>query len=147
MYAVSPKRILVPFDFSDPSRAALRQASDIAETTAARLIVLYADRFFAGNEAPPEEFAGKSITEKKQLAEKYLRIEIDKAVSSAVPTDSLVVMDDPIPAILNAVITKGIDWIVMGTHGRRGLSRLVLGSVTESVMRQTDRPLLAVHAA
>lgn len=147
MHAVSPKRILVPFDFSDPSRAALRQASDIAETTAARLIVLYADRFIAPDDGPPEEFAGKSVTEKKQLAEKYLRIEIDKAVSSEVPSETVVVMDDPIPAIINSAITEKIDWIVMGTHGRRGLNRLVLGSVTESVMRQTDRPLLAVHAA
>jgi nucleotide-binding universal stress UspA family protein len=56
-----------------------------------------------------------------------------------------VVDDDPRDAILKAAEDTHADLIVIGTHGRRGLSRMVLGSVAEDVMRRAQCPVLAVR--
>ena len=52
-----------------------------------------------------------------------------------------------VEAIVEAAHTRGVDMIVMSTHGRSGLRRVVLGSVAESVLRQTPIPMLLVSAA
>jgi nucleotide-binding universal stress UspA family protein len=57
----------------------------------------------------------------------------------------LVVERAPVDAILDTTSTLGADLIVMGTHGRSGFSRLMLGSVTERVLRQTRVPLLTTR--
>ena len=148
MQTALPKKILVPTDFSNTSKAALQKAVEVAESCAAKLVVIYADSFLP----PPDSLAeprpilsASSEKEKKAFAEEELKKEIASIVPPNVEVESRVVVDDPVPAILTAAKDDDVDWIVMGTHGRSGLSRFFLGSVTESVIRQTDRPVLAIH--
>jgi len=59
--------------------------------------------------------------------------------------ESLLVEDTPARAILETAREREADLIVMGTHGRSGLSRVMLGSVTERVLRESDRPVLTIR--
>ena len=54
---------------------------------------------------------------------------------------------DPRAAVLAAIEELSADLVVMGTHGRRGVTRLLVGSVAESVMRASPVPVMTVHAA
>ncbi len=137
-----PKTILVPTDFSDASRQALHRAADFAQACSARLTVIYADRF-----TPPDETDRENVEQSKAAATARLQDEVRKEVPPDVPVDSFVVVDTPVSAILGVAKERNVDWIVMGTHGRSGVSRLLLGSVTEQVLRQADRPVLTVRAA
>lgn len=137
-----PKTILVPTDFSDASRQALHRAADVAQACSAKLTVIYADPF-----SPPDEIDHENVEQSKQAATARLREEVRKEVPANVPVESFVVVDTPVSAILNVAKEKNMDWIVMGTHGRTGVSRLFLGSITEQVLRQADRPVLTVRAA
>ncbi len=139
-----PKRILVPTDFSKASRAALQQAAEVARACSAKLTVMYADTFTpttAGDEITTQ------VEETKEAAATHLKDDVKELVPPTVPVDTMIVVDQPVSAILKTARDKNVDWIVMGTHGRRGVDRLVLGSVTESVLRQSDRPVLTVRAA
>jgi nucleotide-binding universal stress UspA family protein len=139
-----PKKILVPTDFSDASKAALHQAAEFAKACSAKLTVMFADPFeprTAGDEIP------RRNTVSKVDAENELKKEVKELVPENVLVDTMIVVDSPVPAILKTAKDKNIDWIVMGTHGRHGVDRLVLGSVTESVLRQSDRPVLTIRAA
>ena len=137
-----PKTILVPTDFSDASRHALHRAADVARACSAELTVIYADRF-----RPLDETDGEDVERSKAAATARLQEEVRREVPPNIPVDSFVVVDTPVAAILNVAKERNVDWIVMGTHGRSGLTRLVLGSVTEQVLRRADRPVLTVRSA
>lgn len=140
------KTILVPTDFNELAAAALRHAVQIARATGAEIVLLYADRF-----EPPAEFTARQMEELVDaLAESRRRAgeELDRyargIVPSAVKVRTVVREDFPAAAIVAAAEELDADLIVMGTHGRGGLSRIVLGSVTEAVLRETRRPVLTV---
>jgi nucleotide-binding universal stress UspA family protein len=139
-----PKTILVPTDFSNASRAALQQAAEVARACSAKLTVMYADTF-----TPPAagDVIPAGIEGTKEAAETHLKDEVRQLVPPTVPVETMIVNDQPVHAILQIAKEKNFDWIIMGTHGRRGVDRLVLGSVTESVLRQSDRPVLTIRAA
>lgn len=141
-----PKKILVPTDFSETSREALHRAADVAQACSAQLTVLYADPFTAPAEAADAEL-DSHLAERKEAAAEHLKEEVRREIPANIPVDTLVVVDTPVAAILDVARDKNMDWIVMGTHGRSGVSRLFLGSVTEEVLRQADRPVLTIHKA
>src|SRR6266508_2720260 len=146
MDSIRPKLILVPTDFSEPAAHALRFASRLAERVGARIRLMYADYF-----VPPVDFSASAAVEyaltsdeaadeaKKQLirlAEEYL--------PKSVAYETRVVIDSPVPAIVDEARTCNADLVIMGTHGRTGFRRLIVGSVTESVMRIVNVPLIAI---
>lgn len=150
MPEVMPKKILVPVDLSEQSTAALTEAAEIARACNAKLVVMYAEHFLPQLDslaASSTATADKPEAEKRAIAEKMLRDQISLNVPGTVPVESFVVIGDPVDAILKTARDTNCDWIVMATHGRSGVRRLALGSVTEEVLRHADRPLLAVHAA
>jgi nucleotide-binding universal stress UspA family protein len=63
-----------------------------------------------------------------------------------VQVETVIVTNTPVEAILGLAKEENVDWIVTGTHGHSGVKRFVLGSVTESVLRQADRPVLTIRA-
>lgn len=141
------KRILVPTDFSELASEALALAKDLATRTSAEVVILYADPFM-----PPPHFTStqlddvvQAITHSKDLAgeelEKYLRQHLGEGVNAR----AVVVESMPVTAIVAWAQSNEVDLIIMGTHGRGGINRLMLGSVTERVLRETDQPLLAVR--
>ncbi len=133
-----PKKILVPFDLSSLSETAWRQAVALARRFGASLEVVYVQELTHSMELtplpPPELFSHV----KRELLSR-----IRSAVGAA-PRISLAV-GDPVLTILRLARSRRADLIVMGTHGRTGLERVLMGSVTEAVARQSSVPVLAVR--
>jgi nucleotide-binding universal stress UspA family protein len=133
-------RILCPVDFSDHSLAALRQALAIARWHEADVTVLHVEdrllqtaradaRFRPHVSSPPEE---------------ELRAFAEGAGTSRRPVDVHVTAGEPAPAIVEHATRAAADLIVMGTQGRSGLSRVLLGSVAERVLREAPCPVMTV---
>lgn len=149
METQTPKLILVPTDFSGPAAHALRYAAALGARFDAHLLVIYADLF-----VPPVDFtisaAGVFDVAREDLVEaarEQLQAFAETHVSAAMPYDVRVVVGTPIDAIVEQVRESGANLIVMGTHGRTGLRRLLFGSVTEAVLRVAPVPVIAVHEA
>jgi nucleotide-binding universal stress UspA family protein len=147
MERFQPKLILCPTDFSELATFALHYARDIAGCFGARLAVLYADTFM-----PPPHFTKrqmdelvKTIERSKQAAHQHLERYVREHLGEAVDVETVIAESLPVPAIVNTAQERNADLIVMGTHGRSGVSRVMLGSVTERVLRETDRPVLTVR--
>jgi nucleotide-binding universal stress UspA family protein len=143
----APKLILVPTDFSAPSAQALRYGAALAERVSAHLLVIHADTF-----VPPVDFtisaAGVFDMPREELvdvAREQLQAFAETNISRSVPYDVRVLIGVPIDAIVAQTEETGADLIIMGTHGRTGLRRLLVGSVTEAVMRLAPVPVIVVH--
>lgn len=147
MEPLVPKLILVPTDFSAPAAHALRYASNLAEKFDAHLLVVYADLFmvpvdFTASAAGAFDIARDAMID---TAGEQLRAHAEQCISASVPYDTRVIVSSPVSAIADQVRETGADLIVMGTHGRTGVRRLLLGSVTEAVMRMALAPVIAVN--
>jgi len=141
------KRILAPTDFSELATRSLEYAVELAKRTGAEVVVLYADPFL-----PPPHFTSDQMDEivatldlHRRAAKKELDRYAAESVPAEVPLRAMVVEDTPASAIVKTADELGADVIVMGTHGRGGFNRFLLGSVTERVLRETTRPLLTVR--
>jgi nucleotide-binding universal stress UspA family protein len=147
MRPFEPRLILVPTDLSDAAANALRYASSLAERLGARLLVIYADPFI-----PPTDFTANtagvfelSRDAMMAAARKELRRHAERNVRAGVPFDLRVIIGEPLETIVAQVSESGADLVVMGTHGRTGMRRLMFGSVTEAVMRSVPVPVIAVN--
>ncbi len=144
-----PKRILCPVDFSPQSAVALRVAGRVAMAFGAEVLVLHAHRL----EAPVYFTRAQTQALKAQLrrstksARAYLRNFADQHLPEKVPHSVLLADRDPVSAIQRAIRDWRPGLVVMATHGRTGLTRLRLGSVMESVLRQSTVPVLTVGPA
>ena len=141
------KKILVPVDFNPLATAALQYAAQFAERSGAALIVMYADTF-----EPPAEFTAvqtadlvASIEDSRRRTAQELERYAHEHVAESLALQTEVRDALPVPAILAAIDEHAPDLLVMGTHGRGGLSRLVYGSVTEAVLRKTKTPVLTIN--
>jgi nucleotide-binding universal stress UspA family protein len=142
------KTILVPTDFNELATAALRYAAQIAAATGAEIVVLYADRF-----DPPAEFTAAqaqllagSIAESRRRADEELAMYTREIVPDSVAVRTVIREDFPATAIRELADEVDADLIVMGTHGRGLLTRILFGSVAEAVLRDTRRPVLTVRS-
>jgi len=148
MQAAGWKRILCPVDFSETAGLGLRYAGAFARCSESSLTVLYADRF-----EPPPYFTKSQIDQLirqcrdcKAHAERHLHEFVDANLgSSSLEMETRVVDGYPAENINRTSRELNADLIVMGTHGRSGLNRWTLGSVTERVLRETRIPLLTVR--
>ena len=141
------KTLLVPIDLGEQSNAALDYAVDLAETLGARIYVLYAFElpivgFPDGVVLPTAELASR-ITTAGQAA---LDHAIERHTGRKVEMTALLKQGDPREMIVEQAKEVGADLIVMGTHGRRGAARALIGSVAERVVRTATVPVLTVHA-
>jgi nucleotide-binding universal stress UspA family protein len=145
MRDVDIKRILVPTDLSQSSLAALQYARFFAERFSATLTIFYVDPIeFPVNEAGTDyPLYVASTPEHIADLEKEIRVYAD-AVLNGVPYEVGAVVGQPVAAIVREEQTRSADLVIMATHGLRGWRRLVLGSVTEGVLRGGDCPVLSV---
>lgn len=142
--------VLCPVDFSDLSALALRHAARLAGCTGARVAVLYAEPF-----APPPYFTpgqierlDREFRESREQAAQKLREFVARTLGPEAPeVDIRIAEDAPADAIRSAAEELGAEVIVMGTHGRAGFNRLMLGSVAERVLRESRIPVLTVRGA
>ena len=135
--------ILVPTDGSDASTAALDHALSLASQYDARIHALYVVDW----EPYGLVEEGKSVivdTLHDEGSAAVARVE-EEAETVGVDVRTGVVEGDIHRRILDYATEEGVDLIVMGTHGRRGLDRLLIGSVTERVVRSSPVPVLTVR--
>ncbi len=129
------KNILVPRDFTPGAEAALGVALDLAGRTGATLHLLFAEVLYEGADVMLGAAADAAALEAR-LVEGVEAERVEHAVVRDVAAA---------PAILHYAREHDVDLVVMGTHGRRGVRRLLLGSVAEEVVRMAPCPVLAVH--
>lgn len=148
---VEIKRILCPVDFSDFSRAALKYAVGFARWYDSAITVFHAYEIlvpaaFLG--AHPSPFAVEPVSPQPQEIREQIVSELtrfsDSVQSSGVSLRLEVRACGPVQGILAEAASLPADLLVMGTHGRGGLDRLLLGSVTEKVLRKAQCPVLTV---
>jgi len=139
-----PKLILVPTDFSANAEHALDYACALAQKlgSAVHLVHAIASPPTALQVALTEEILENLVKEHREALDKLA--EARRGIASFGATT--VEVGDPRDTIVEAAQKLGADLIVMGTHGRRGLSRVVMGSVAEDVIRRAPCPVLTVRA-
>jgi nucleotide-binding universal stress UspA family protein len=129
------RHILVPFDWAELSNRAFQLAASMAREHDAQLVVLYAVPHAAVIYGPPPE------SYLDHLLKELCRI---KPSDPKTRVQHLLVEGNPATAILRAAKEINCDLIVMGTHGRTGLNRLLMGSVAEEVVRKAPCHVLIV---
>ena len=143
--------ILVPTDFNPASDVALEYVRDLALKFDARLSLLHVvtDPRATGVWTPDVY-----VPASQEMRERFLREAHRRLVDILSPEDRArfsVTLEARIgavaPAILDYAVDRNVDLIVMGTHGRRGLTHILLGSVAEHLVRTAPCPVLTVHAA
>jgi nucleotide-binding universal stress UspA family protein len=145
---VLPKTILVATDFSAAGELAVDQALALAAKVGAQVHVLHAYElpilgFPDGVVIPDTEIASRILG----WAEKELAACVARRKESAVTIFPILEQADPRQAVLTVAKRISADLVVMGTHGRRGVARALIGSTAEAVVRASTVPVLTVHAA
>ncbi|HEX7901854.1 MAG TPA: universal stress protein [Planctomycetota bacterium] len=140
---MSFRRILVPVDGSKTSLRVIPAAAAFAALFQAEVAVLSVDvpvPVAVGVEAPPPPTAGDSAREEAARA-------VERFREKGVEARALTAVGDPAARILDTAAETGADLIAMATHGWTGLTRWMLGSVTEKVLRHATLPMLIVRPA
>ena len=140
--------ILCPIDFSEFSVRAYRHALSLAEHYRARLVAHHVVELwqhpavsFAASAALLDEYCQSIRENGKEKLREFVKKHTHNAIQPELVVDEGMAAD----AILAFAKENNADLIVMGTHGRRGYDRLMLGSVTDRVMRRASCPVLAVR--
>lgn len=132
------KKILFPTDFSTLSDAALDHATALAKESGATLVILHV-------EEPPAAYGGGEMYYGIPDPDSdTLKIMLEKIVPKdpGIACEYHLVMGDPADEIVRQADETGCDMIVLGTHGRTGLRRLLMGSVAEAVVRRAKCPVI-----
>ncbi len=133
-------------DFSEPSRLALEQAVELTRRFGAELTLLHVQEV---PRAGAPELLAEPIGMAEELGEETSRLmegwrnDSERILGRAVRTSIL--LGHPAAEIVRFARERGCDLLVLGTHGRTGLERLVLGSVAERVVRQAPCPVLVAR--
>lgn len=141
------EHLLVPTDGSEGARHALDHAVDIATAAGARVSVLSVvdSRAFTGGFE-----TGPTLPDIREQLEQYAQDAVDAlqthASDAGVDVEGAVTVGLPADEITSYAEEHDADLVVMGTHGRTGLERFILGSVTERVVRTAETPILAVRS-
>jgi nucleotide-binding universal stress UspA family protein len=134
------RAILVPLDGTEHAQRVLPHAEALAAATGGRLVLMEA----AEGHALYEQDAPLARRTALATAEQYLAELERREWGRGLPAEHVVIEGPPTAAILGAAETRHADMIVMATHARRGLDRLVTGSVAEGVLRRSPVPVVLV---
>jgi len=142
------RTILVPFDFSAHARAALSEATNLAKRLGAKLCLIHVVQpptYAYGYGVGPDANAF-DLNEIHGRAAKMLDEVADSIPDAPDRVDRSVLEDGSIAnAIQRAARENGADMIVMGTHGRKGLKHVLLGSVADRVIKMSPVPVLTIN--
>lgn len=136
--AAPMRRVLFPTDFSPSSLRALAYAEEIARRFDAELLLLYVD--FAPSVYDPSR---DDVASSKHALERAAERLCTRGVRARPVYRRGAASDE----IVRAAASEGADVIVMGTHGRTGLTHALMGSVAEHVVRQAGCPVMTVRTA
>jgi len=135
---MAQKTIVFPTDFSHASDAALPHAEALAKQSAARLLIVHV-------EEPPLAYGGGELYYglPEPSSDRILKMLEDvKPADPKVPFAHRLTMGDPAGEIVRIAADEGAEMIVLGTHGRTGMTRLLMGSVAEAIVRRAPCPVL-----
>ena len=140
------QHILVPIDFSPYADQALEYAIELAQKFQARLTLLHVvdlspmavGTMFAYSF---EGYLQAMETEAKQ----HMQILLNRVHQKGLLVETVIIHDVPFQAVIDTAQDKGVDLIVMGTHGRTGLTHVLIGSVAEKVVRLAPCPVLVTR--
>lgn len=134
------KTILAPTDFSELSANGVRYACQLAKDTGAEIIIFNVDVLDESNRIDKREME----EHRKRLADFVAQTVGD--AGAGLKIRQLVDAGQPFGAIVDCAEKEGVDLIVMSSHGRTGLSRMLIGSVTDKLLRAAPCPVLVVPA-
>jgi len=140
---VAPKRILLATDFSPASEAALPHAFSLAVHYGANLYFAHIICLKFPDFPPPEERETK-LQQARESTEQEMEVLLEAARQKGIPCQSLIGEGAIWSGLSDMILKNGVDLVVVGTHGRRGLKKLLLGSVAEEVFRMAPCPVLTV---
>ncbi len=135
--------ILVPTDFSTASDAVFPHAEALAKQKSAALLILHV-------EEPPLAYGGGELYYglPEPNSERILKmLEGVRPADQTVAFTHRLAMGDPAGEIVRIAAEEGVEMIVLGTHGRSGMARMLMGSVAETVVRRAPCPVLVYRAA
>ena len=135
---MNTKRILCPVDFSPTSDYALKFASSLAREKGATLFVVHIEDPYTHYETGQHTMVPM---DSERDSEKLMKM-LPKATNVKFEEDIL--HGDTADEVLAFADKKDIDLIVIGSHGRKGISRLLMGSVAEAIVRRANVPVLTV---
>jgi nucleotide-binding universal stress UspA family protein len=142
---ITIKSIMCPIDFSDASKNAFRYACEFAKAMGSKIILLNViePRPMAAdmtlNYIPLEEDLSNAAREDFEPL-------VQEAKSKGIDVQADVMIGVPSDMILSQVADFDVSLLIMGSHGKTGLSRLLMGSVAEAVVRKAKIPVLIVKA-
>ncbi len=140
-------RIVVPTDFSESSEEAWALAQRVAGTLGSEVVLahVFVEPIFYGDPS----LAGDTTREVFEQGRKWVEDELEKWASAARPQGmtvrTIVRTGSANEEIVNLATDERAELIIIGTHGRTGLNRLLLGSVTDRVIRFAPCPVLTVR--
>jgi nucleotide-binding universal stress UspA family protein len=134
---INIRKILYPTDFSSYSNQAYFHAITLAESQGASLTIMYVYSAPLGRADNSSQGTASKEYWQKQL-------EQIRPTNPHIPVEHVFLEGDPATEVINYATEAGSDLIVMGTHGRTGLERLLMGSVAEKVMRTAPCSVLVV---
>jgi nucleotide-binding universal stress UspA family protein len=143
------RRLLVATDFSPAAQPAFEEACRIASDSGAPLLVLHAYQVpaLASLKNAPAGISEDFERAVRSDSEKKLDVLVAEARTRGIAASGILRQGLPDEEILDAAEKEGIDLVVLGTHGRRGASRVLLGSVASRVVCRASCPVLTVRAA
>ena len=138
------RNILCPIDFDANSPGALEFAGKVAQDTGATIYILHVVPWTVAS-VPID--ASQVLAELKESATTRMRQLAKEKLDGRVANEIIVtVATDPGAEVVRVAAELKVDVIIMSTHGRKGLSHLVLGSVAERVVREAPCPVLTMRA-
>jgi nucleotide-binding universal stress UspA family protein len=141
------RRILHPSDFSPASRAAFTRALALAKENRAQLVITHviAPIVPMGDGYMSPQVYEEVDAASRKYGQKHLGTLVAQAKRAGVRATSVLLEGNAADRIVRAARSKRADMIVMGTHGRTGLARLLLGSVASRVVGQAGCPVMTVR--
>jgi nucleotide-binding universal stress UspA family protein len=144
------KNILCPTDFSDPSYEALKAADELAVHFGATLHIVNVVPLVPIVEAPiGVESASFNVASYQQelegQAQKSLKNMVEQKISRGVTAVTEVLIGNAAGEVMRYAGEKGVDMIVIATHGLSGWRRFISGSTTEQIVRQASCPVLTIR--
>jgi len=142
------ERVLIPVDFSDTASAAAEYGCELAARLGANVTLLHV--YSSGIISTPDAVFAPTPEEQRAIAHAaraHLRSMAEKLACDGVAIECIAVEGVAADSIREIAEREHVDLIVMGTHGRRGVSQLLLGSVAEYLMRHAPCPVLTIGRA
>ena len=139
--------ILFPIDFSECSKKVFPYARDLAKNLDAKLYLLFVahDISYLTTIEVSRDTLMNTVAEIARAGEEQIQAFCDKELSDFPNHEGKVVTGNPAEKIVEFVGEKGIDMIVMGTHGRTGLDRTLMGSVADHVIKNAPVPVVTIN--